>query len=175
MSEEITITNPTLSTEKAVVPIDKTTTFFGIKLPSFFKNDKTTAKKSVQLSKIANFIYPITILVIIIGMGWFVFFLYNNVYQTMSSAETVNKLRANVSSVSLEKDKFNTIIVQLQQKLLIGSWQAPANISNPFEYGERTNLATTPIVTTTPIIAPITASSTTTTKKTTTSQATSTR
>jgi hypothetical protein len=156
MPEEIKITEPITAETPAKTTTEKPATFFGIKLPRA-KLVKDNQKTADYLSKTVNYIYPFTIFIIILGIGWFLFFLYNNVYQTMTKAEIVSRLKASVSEIPLEKQTFDNILNKLQQKASLDKWQAPKNISSPFEYGDRTNL---PAETITPLASTTSNSST---------------
>lgn len=139
MPDEIKINESVTAESPAKETAEKPATFFGIKLAGN-KPTKDNQKTVDYLSKTVNYIYPFTIFIIVLGIGWFLYFLYNNVYQTMTKAEIVSRLKANVSEIPLEKQTFDNILSKLQQKASLDNWQAPKAISNPFEYGERSNL-----------------------------------
>ena len=75
-------------------------------------------------------LYPITILLVIIGLTLLLVFLYRNVYLTLSQAEIVTMLKKEAPEQNLEKNKLMEIIEKLEAK----STPQPKieSIRNPF-------------------------------------------
>jgi hypothetical protein len=103
--------------------------------------------KIANWSKAIKFIYPITIALIVLILTWLMSFLYNNVYLTMTQAETVSSLKSRVIEEKIDFAKFNAITAKIKTK---GQAAAAPAASSPFEYGARTTAA--PIATTTPTV-----------------------
>ena len=79
-----------------------------------------------------RFIYPITILIILIilfAVGWF---LYNNVYKTIAYAEELTDLKKQVPENVLENNKFKTITEKIEAKTKLDDINIDA-IRNIFE------------------------------------------
>jgi len=115
----------------------------------------------VNWFKTTKYIYPITIIVIVIFLTWFMSFLYDNVYTTMSQAAELSNLKAGISEERLNKNDFDEILGRLIGKQELIVWiNAIAISSTPFSYGNRpkinnpeeTNASSTPNLAIPPII-----------------------
>ncbi|MDO8668783.1 MAG: hypothetical protein Q7K65_00635 [Candidatus Buchananbacteria bacterium] len=73
--------------------------------------------KKINFFLIVRYLYPATIIVIVITLIILTRFLYNNVYQTIIQAELITDLRKEISDQSLERDKFNQIISNVESKI----------------------------------------------------------
>src|SRR3989339_566940 len=106
-----------------------------------FNLNKIKLKKAhINYFALVRYFYPITIIIIIIVLGFFMLFLYNNVYQTIAQAEALTDLRKHVSDEQLLKENFEEIIENIEQK------KQPTdidfnNLKNPF-----LDLSVTPVV-----------------------------
>lgn len=158
MPEENKITEPIINDNDSPATETAKKNGANFNLANTFKGNHQLKSKNNndQISKIINYIYPLTILIIIIGITWFVYFLYNNVYQTMTKAEIVSRLKASVSDVSLEKKKFDEIIENIRVKTSPTTKPRSTKIPNPFEYGENSSqpATSTPPATSTQTIIP---------------------
>lgn len=72
--------------------------------------------KKINFFLVISYLYPATIVVIVIALLILMRFLYSNVYQTIIQAELITDLRKEISEQSLEKDKFNEIIKNIETK-----------------------------------------------------------
>lgn len=127
----------------------------------FFSINKKI-KRDFDWFKTTKYIYPITIVAIVAVLTWFMFFLYGNVYATMSQAAELSNLKARISEEQLNKDNFYAILSRLAGKWELAFWinNIPAS-STPFAYGARpkinnpveVNASSTPNSSTSPIIA----------------------
>lgn len=72
--------------------------------------------KKINFFLIIRYLYPATIVVIVITLFILMNFLYNNVYQTIIQAELITDLRKETSDQSLEKNKFDQIIKNVESK-----------------------------------------------------------
>lgn len=77
-----------------------------------------------------RYLYPITILIVIIGLTFLLVFLYRNVYLTLSQAEIVTMLKKEIPEQNLERDKLMQIIDKLQAKS--SPIEKIDSINNPF-------------------------------------------
>lgn len=95
------------------------------------KLDLNFKKFKVNSLAIVRQLCPITIGVIVIVLGFFMYFLYKNVYQTLAQAETVTSLKKEVSKESLNKDQFYQALEKIKKKT-----EAPSvnlsELKNPF-------------------------------------------
>lgn len=89
-------------------------------------------KLKINSFLLIRYFYPVSIIIILIILGGFLFFLYQNVYQTLAQAKTVTDLKQKVSEERLQKEKFDEIIEKINQKI-IPSERNLNNINNPFE------------------------------------------
>ena len=94
--------------------------------------------KKINFFILIRYLYPITIIIIIIALFILIRFLYNNVYQTIIEAELITDLRKEISDQNLEKDKFDKVIDEIEQKTNSEKINT-ADIKDPFQ-----NLITTP-------------------------------
>ncbi|MEK7072393.1 MAG: hypothetical protein AAB969_02380 [Patescibacteria group bacterium] len=72
--------------------------------------------KKINFFLIIRYLYPATIVVIIIMLFFVMKFLYDNVYQTIIQAELITDLRKEISDQNLEKNKFDQIIKNIESK-----------------------------------------------------------
>ena len=75
--------------------------------------------KKINFFALINYLYPATIVLIVLVLLFLIKFLYTNVYQTIISAELITDLRKEISEASLEKNKFNQVVEGIKAKLLI--------------------------------------------------------
>jgi len=79
-----------------------------------------------------NHLYQISLIIIVIILAILMFFLYNNVYKTLSHAEAVTELEKEVTEEELAREKFKEIMSQMETKKL----KSEVNIGfirDPFE------------------------------------------
>jgi ATP-dependent Zn protease len=121
-------------------------------LKNILGNKKTAGKKTgraLDYFKLIRYIYPLTIVVILIFIYLLMSFLYNNVYLTMTQAAIVGSLKAKVIEERLSIENFNDIAAKLEAKKTIGKWTNNSQITSPFDYGSRIKLPATTTPTTT--------------------------
>jgi hypothetical protein len=99
------------------------------------KIKKKTASRSVDWSNRIPFIYPLTIFIIVIFLTWFMNFLYNNVYLTLSQAIELTGLRAKVGVERINQPLFEKIASQIDYKKTLAGRPAYACSINPLSYG----------------------------------------
>ena len=88
--------------------------------------------KTINLFALIKYLYPSTIILIVIILLFLIKFLYSNVYQTIISAELITDLRKEISEASLEKNKFNQVVENIKNKLSIGELNTDL-IKDPFQ------------------------------------------
>ena len=88
--------------------------------------------KKINFFALINYLYPATIVLIVLVLLFLVKFLYSNVYQTIISAELITDLRKEISEASLEKSKFNQVVENIKAKLLISQINIE-EIKDPFQ------------------------------------------
>lgn len=78
-----------------------------------------TIKKpnKINFFLIIRYLYPVTIILIIITLFILIRFLYNNVYQTIIQAELITDLRKEISDQSLDKNKFDQVTKNIEAKI----------------------------------------------------------
>lgn len=72
--------------------------------------------KKINFFLIIRYLYPATIILIVITLLILIRFLYSNVYQTIIQAELITDLRKEISDQNLEKDKFYRVIKNIELK-----------------------------------------------------------
>jgi len=130
-------------------------------LNKLFSGTKSGAKKTRQLPdwfKLARYIYPLTIIIATLLISWLMFFLYDNVYLTMTQVAIVGNLKAHVIEERLSIENFNSIVSKLTEKKNLSSWRGASQLSNPFIYGKRNALA--PATSTVPALSTTTSTTT---------------
>ncbi|OGY44674.1 MAG: hypothetical protein A3B89_04295 [Candidatus Buchananbacteria bacterium RIFCSPHIGHO2_02_FULL_40_13] len=90
--------------------------------------------KNISFFKIVGYLYPATILAIVLVLLFLIRFLYANVYQTIIQAELITDLRKEVSEQNLEKEKFDKVLENLNWKTTItGELTAVDLTKDPFQ------------------------------------------
>lgn len=84
-----------------------------------------------NLFRIINYLFPLTLAIIIITSALFANFVYKNVYQTIAQAEVLTELKKEVPEEILDKEKFYQILENIKQKTEIAATTTP-EIKNPF-------------------------------------------
>lgn len=151
-TEELTTEQPSLTADiKSTQPI----------MAVFNKNKKSGSKKTVTIDifRLIKYIYPMTIFIIILILIWVMYFLYNNVYLTMTQAQIVSTLKTKVIEESVNYNGFNAIADKIKAKEKLSDWPYLNYLASPFLYGKKTPYPANPaLATSTP---PIVAASTT--------------
>lgn len=88
--------------------------------------------KNLNFFALIKYLYPATIVLIVIVLLLLIKFLYSNVYQTIISAELITDLRKEISETSLKKDKFNKVVENIKAKLSIVELNTN-QIKDPFQ------------------------------------------
>ena len=73
-------------------------------------------KIKVNVFILLRCLYPAVLVLIVVFLSWMMYFLYQNVYQTLAEAEILTELRKKVPEETLQKDKFEGIIQKLKEK-----------------------------------------------------------
>lgn len=75
-------------------------------------------KKKIKINffLLIRYFYPLSIFIIVVVLAALFAFLYKNVYQTLAQAETLTELKQKVSEEKLQKEKFNEIIENIENK-----------------------------------------------------------
>ena len=89
------------------------------------KKNKTKKQLKIDLVIIFNRARPITLIVIIIIIGFLLFFLKNNVYQTISTAEIVTQLKKEVPENELLFPLFEDELNQIENKTKLKTINIP--------------------------------------------------
>lgn len=91
-------------------------------------------KIKLNLFAVLRLLKPTIFLVIALAVIFMFFFLYRNVYQTISQAEILTELKKEVPEEALQKEKFLQILEKIKNKQLILPDQnfASTTLSNPF-------------------------------------------
>lgn len=105
-------------------------------LPEFLTKNKSAGRR-IDIFRLIKFIYPLTLLLIVIALCLVMLFLYNNVYLTMSQAEIVSSLKAKVIEESVDFSKFSGIVKKIEAKKALQNWPYLNYLSSPFTYGAR--------------------------------------
>jgi hypothetical protein len=131
-------------------------------LNKLFSGTKSGIKKIQRLPdwfKLVKYIYPLTIIVVIIFLSLLMTFLYNNVYLIMTQVAIVGNLKAHVIEERLSIENFNGVVSKLTEKKNLSLWRGANQLSSPFVYGKRNSSApatsTVPASSTTPTTTPI--------------------
>lgn len=106
------------------------------KQPGFRWPSWQAGKQEVKLSNLNRITYPLTILLVIMILSWFMYFLYNNVYETIALGQNITALKTQVVSQNLNENDFNKIVGLTQNKNAGVAWQAD-KINNPFIFAPR--------------------------------------
>lgn len=93
--------------------------------------------------KAAKYIYPITIIIIIIVLIWFMSFLYDNVYATMSQAVELSGLKSKVAEERLNLKEFDQIIKRIKDKNNLLNWTGSPPLITPFALGNKKPIKST--------------------------------
>jgi len=88
--------------------------------------------KKINFFLIIRYLYPITIIVVVMTLLILLRFLYSNVYQTIIEAELISDLKKETTDESLEKDKFDQVIKNLELKSITPKINI-AEIKDPFQ------------------------------------------
>ena len=88
--------------------------------------------KKINFFALISYLYPATIILIVLVLLFLIKFLYSNVYQTIISAELITDLRKEISEASLEKTKFNQVVDAIKANLLINRIEVES-IKDPFQ------------------------------------------
>lgn len=108
----------------------------GINLDFFkLKTEKKKAVRNIDWSSYIAFIYPITIVIIVLFLVWFMNFLYNNVYLTLSQAIELSGLKAKVIEERINQPLFDQITERIDYKKTLDGRPAYACSSTPLTYG----------------------------------------
>ncbi len=93
-------------------------------------------KVKVNVFALLKYSYPIVIIVIVACLAWMMYFLYQNVYRTLTAAEILTELRKKVPEETLQEDKFKQIIIRIREKTGMEEATSTATttpaIKNPF-------------------------------------------
>jgi len=73
-------------------------------------------KVKITPQKIAHSLYFMVIILTILTVYFLFFFLYNNIYLTITQSEMIIVLRREVASETVDINKFNQIIQNINQK-----------------------------------------------------------
>lgn len=108
----------------------------GINL-DFFKLSigKKAAGRGIDWSVYIPFIYPVTIIIIVLFLSWFMNFLYNNVYMTLSQAIELTGLKAKVAEERINRPLFDKIVEHIDYKKTLDGRPAYNCSSTPLTYG----------------------------------------
>jgi len=91
-----------------------------------------------HFARLAKYIFSLTIAVIVAVLAWVMFFLYNNVYLTMTQAEIVSSLKSKVIEESVDYGRFNKILEKINWKKELADWPYLDYLTSPFAFGPRT-------------------------------------
>jgi len=127
----------------------------------FNKKKKDGPKKTatIDVFRLIKYIYPLTIVIIVLILTWVMYFLYNNVYLTMTQAQIVSTLKTKVIEESVDYSGFNAIADKIKDKDGLSDWPYLNYLSSPFMYGKKTPYPANPALGTSTPMA-ITASTT---------------
>ena len=106
-----------------------------------------------------KYAYSLTIIIGVVVLFWFMYFINQNVYQTMVQADLVNNLKMKVASQELQLDDFNATLAKITKKSTYTA--GPGAVGNPFNYGVRPAAFVLPVTNTTTSVMPAQVSSTT--------------
>ncbi|MFA6526471.1 MAG: hypothetical protein WCT26_03630 [Candidatus Buchananbacteria bacterium] len=98
---------------------------------------KNPKSGELDIFKAIKFIYPFTILIIILILFWVMSFLYTNVYLTMSQAAIVSNLKSKIIEESVNFSKFNEIEKKITVKNSLSNWPYLNYLASPFAYGAK--------------------------------------
>jgi cell division protein FtsL len=70
----------------------------------------------INVFSLVKYMYPVTILLIVVILVILMNFLYHKVYQTIIQAELITDLRKEISEENLDKDKFNKALQAIERK-----------------------------------------------------------
>ncbi len=85
----------------------------------------------INVFRLLRYSYPVTITLILIALSVVFFFLYQKVYKTLAFAEIVTNLKQKVPEEELEKNKFQSILDKIHQKVESNAIDFN-NLKNPF-------------------------------------------
>ncbi|MBU1164076.1 hypothetical protein KKA15_00765 [Patescibacteria group bacterium] len=73
-------------------------------------------KVGLNINIIYKLIYPVMLIVILVGVGFLMIFLYNDIYKTITHAEEVSILRTEVAPEVFQIKTFEGVMENLDQK-----------------------------------------------------------
>ena len=73
-------------------------------------------KIKINFITLIRYLYPITIVLIVITLAFLIKFLYSNVYQTIIQAELITDLKKVISEEILKREKFDKVIENIENK-----------------------------------------------------------
>ena len=116
----------------AAAPRPAISSRLGFKLPSL--------KRPANLLGSSRLAYPLTIAAIVALLCWFMWFLYNNVYQTIIIGQQITNLKTVVITQELNIKDFDRILELTKNKKIGAAWRAD-KLNNAFVFGARIPIA----------------------------------
>jgi len=90
--------------------------------------------KFLKIATSSRTIAMIVTLIFIIIFGYFSWFLYKNIYQTITQSQEIIIMRAEVSPYTIDVDKFNNILKAIDKKTAATATPAWQEMRNPFNF-----------------------------------------
>lgn len=93
---------------------------------------KLPSLKKINFFALIRYFYPLAIFIIVLILLGLFWFLYQNVYQTISRAQELTELKKEVSQEYLKTELFDQILERIKSKQELPNYETNNNINNPF-------------------------------------------